>query len=187
MTPTIAGPDGTDETPEPGGSTCFGCHEELEPGEYAYRELFGEIDRTKDHDIVLETTGGIVLRNYCQQCWNQERGREKAAHYDVTDGDRLWSILEAADGKLVADMLPMLVGGRAWIRVVDGEVESRHSVHEKTGDGKIRFDTEPTEDFDVDDFGRYFDDPGDRTRVLLKPVEETPFADCNVPQEGGTQ
>lgn len=160
---------------EPGGSTCAHCREPLEEGEHVYRELFGSVEEVKDHDIILGRTGGIVLRNYCQACYNEQKNRDKGAHYDVTDGDRLWTILEAADGELVADMRPMLVGGRAWVRVVDGDVEARHSVMEKTSQG-FRFDTEPTEDFDVTRFGDYFDDPGDRTRVILKPAEETPFA-----------
>lgn len=175
MSPVIGGPDGTDETPEPGGSTCYQCWNDLEAGDHAYREVFGEIDHTTEHGVVFGTTGGVPTRHYCQDCYNEHRKRDKAAHYNVTDGDRLWDILAAADGELVADLLPMLVGGRGWIRVVDGAVEARHSVRERTDDG-MRWTTEPTEGFDVDRFGRYFDDPGDRTRVLLKPVEETPFA-----------
>ena len=177
MTPTIAGADDTDTTPEPGGRMCFSCRETFEPEQYAYREVFGAVGRVTDHGITFETTGGVPVRHFCQDCWNRERGREKAAHYDVTDGDRLWAILEAANGDLVADLLPMLVGGRAWVRVVDGDVEARHTVHERTDDGTIRFDTEASDDFDVTEFGELFDEPGDRTRVLLKPADETPFAE----------
>jgi len=176
MTPTIAGPDGTDDADEPGGRTCFGCHEGFESEQHAYREVFGKIGEVTDHGLVFGTTGGVVVRHWCRECWNNERGREKAAHYKVTDGDRLWDILDAAQGELVADLMPMLVGGRAWVRVVDDEIEARHSVHERTAEG-IRFDTEPSEDFDVAEFGKFFDEPTDRTRVLLKPAEETPFAE----------
>ena len=175
MTPTIAGPDGTDESDEPGGRTCRKCREEFEPGDYVYREVFGEVARTTDHGVVYETTGGVPVRHFCQDCWHEHRGREKAARYDVTDGDRLWNILAAADGELVADTKAMTVGGRGWIRVIDNEVEARHSTHERTDDGKIRFTTEPSEDFDVDDFGHLFDEPTDRTMVYLRPVEESPF------------
>jgi hypothetical protein len=183
MTPTLYSSLKTDEADEPGGSTCAGCAERFDEGEQAYRELYGSIDRLQDHSFVFSTSGGIVMRNWCQECWNERRGRAKAAHYDVTDGDRLWDILEAADGKIVADLIPMLVGGRGWIRVVGGDVKARHSTMTHTESG-IRFGTEPTEEFDVDDFGKYFDDPGERTRVQLRPVEETPFADCARAQEG---
>lgn len=172
--PTIAGSDEAMDSDEPGGATCAKCREEFEPDDHAYREVFGKVDHPVDHGIVFGTTGGVVVRHYCEECYREYRTREKAAHYDVTDGDRLWDILEASNGDLVADMLPMLVGGRGWIRVVDGEVDARHSVTRRTDQG-VRFDTEPTEGFDVDDFGHYFDDPNERTRVLLKPVEETPF------------
>lgn len=172
--PTIAGPDNTDDADEPGGSTCQKCRTDLADEDYVYREVFGSVDRTTDHGVIFGTTGGVVVKHFCQSCYREYRLRRKAAHYDVTDGDRLWAILEAADGDLVADLIPMLVGGRAWIRVVDGDIEVRHTVRGRTEDG-IRFDTEPTEDFDVDDFGQFFDDPNERTRVLLKPVDETPF------------
>lgn len=175
--PTIASADGTIDSDEPGGSTCRKCHDDIEPEDHVYREVFGEVDHTTDHGVVFGTTGGVVVHHYCDECYREHRTREKAAHYDVTDGDRLWAILEAADGELVADLIPMLIGGRGWVRVVDGEVEARHSTRERTEGGAIRFSTEPTPDFDVEDFGHYFDDPDDRTRVLLKPVEETPFAE----------
>ncbi|WP_135306323.1 hypothetical protein [Haloarcula amylovorans] len=178
MTPTVAGPDGTDDTDEPGGSTCFGCREAFDAEQHAYREVFGKVARVTDHGLVYGTTGGVVVRHWCQDCWNEQRGREKAAHYDVTDGDRLWDILEAADGELVADLMPMLVGGRAWIRITDGEVEARHSTREMTDDGKLRFGTESSEDFDVTRFGEFFDEPTDMTRVLLKPLDETPFGEA---------
>lgn len=178
MTPTIASSEDTIDRDEPGGRICQKCREPFEAEDHAYREVFGKIDRTTDRGIVFGATGGIVVRHYCEECYREHRSRAKAAHYDVTDGERLWDILEAADGDLVADMLPMLVGGRAWVRVVDGDVEARHTVRERTEDG-FRFDTEPTEGFDVARFGEYFDDPGDRTRVLLKPADETPFAEVD--------
>jgi len=179
MTPTIAGPDGTDDADEPGGSVCFGCRESFDAEQHAYREVFGEVAEVTEHGLVFGTTGGVVVRHWCRECWNERRGREKAAHYKVTDGDRLWDILEAAQGDLVADLLPMLPGGRAWVRVTEDGVEARHTTHERTDDGKIQTDTEPSEDFDVAKFGEFFDDPTDRTRVLLKPVEETPFAEAD--------
>ncbi|QIO25481.1 hypothetical protein [Haloarcula sp. JP-L23] len=179
MTPTIAGPDGTDDADEPGGRTCFGCRETFETEQHAYREVFGEVADVTDHGLVFGTTGGVPVRHWCRACWNRERGREKAAHYDVTDGDRLWAILDAADGALVADLMPILVGGRAWIRVVDGDVEARHTTRERTDEGGIRFGTEPSEDFDVTQFGEFFDEPTDMTCVLLKPADETPFAEVD--------
>jgi hypothetical protein len=177
--PTIGGPDDTDMTPEPGGEVCFNCKRELEAGDNAYREVFGEIDHTVEHGVVFGTTGGVPVRHFCQDCHN-DRTREKAAHYRVTDGDRLWEMLDASDGELVADLKAMLVGGRVWIRVINGSAEAL-SLHRRIDDGQLRFETESLHDFDADDFGQYFDDPGDRTLVLLKPAEETPFVD------GGSQ
>lgn len=156
---------------------CRGCSDQFGPEQYAYREVFGEVAHTVENGLIFGPTGDVVVRHWCQECWNKRRGREKAAHYDVEDGDRLWDILEAADGELVADLIPMLVGGRAWVRVVDGDVQARHTVRKRTDDGKMAFDTEPRRDFDVAAFGDFFDDPDYRARVLLKPAGETPFAE----------
>lgn len=176
MTPTIGGPDGTDESDEPGGSTCYKCREDLEAGDYAYREVFGEIDHTTDHGVVFGTTGGVPTRHYCQACYRKHRKRDKAAHYRARDGDRFWQILEAADGELVADLRPMMIGKRGWIRVVDGELEGRVTERYQTDDGRLGFRTKPW-DITVLDFADRFDEPGDRARVMLKPAEETPFRD----------
>lgn len=163
---------------KPGGSTCYRCHEPLEPGAYAYRESYSDIAEVTDHGIVYDSTGGIVVRHWCQDCWNDERGHEPATLYDVEDGDRLWEILAASEGRLVADTLPFTVGGRGWFRVVDGAVEARHAVREPLEDeAGFRHTTERTADFDAADFGRMFDDPGDIVRVYLRPLEDSPFAD----------
>lgn len=85
MTPTIAGPDGTDDSDEPGGRMCFGCREDFDPDQHAYREVFGKVVEVTDHGLVFGVTGGVVVRHWCRECWNRKRGREKAAHYNLID------------------------------------------------------------------------------------------------------
>lgn len=178
MIPTIAGPDGTDESDEPGGSTCQKCREDIEPGEHAYREVFGEVDHPTEHGVVFGTTGGVVVRHYCEDCYREHRQRDKAAHYEVVDPERLWAMLDASDGELVADCAPLFVGSRPYIRVVDGEAEGVKIVADADRENKIlrfepeRFDVSKERVFAVLRAER---NHPDGARVLLKPLEETPF------------
>lgn len=116
--------------------------------------------------------------HYCAECWRQEFQRPAAAHYEVEDGDRLWDMLAAADGRLVADLKPMFVGGRPWIRVVDDEVQvvAAHMRREEPG---VLTNTVERHDADRDWFDNVFDGAGVDgnipARVYLKPVDETPF------------
>jgi len=119
---------------------------------------------------------------YCAECWRKEFKRDAAAHYEVEDKERFWDILEAADGELVADLRPMFVGGRAWIRVRNGDLEGmrvRTRAHEESrviSFDSVRFDA------NRDWFGETFsgvedNDDGPPAIALLKPADETPFAD----------
>lgn len=118
--------------------------------------------------------------HYCPACWQHEFAREAAAHYEVTDAERFWDILEAADGRLVADCKPMFVGGRPWIRVVDGRLQVL-GAHMYRGDepGAIESRVERHEDADREWFDDVFADVGEHREppalALLKPEEETPF------------
>lgn len=170
--------DSTDMAAEPGGSTCYKCGEAFVADQHAYRESYGQIVERTDHGVVFGTTGGIVVRHFCQQCWQKHRGREDATYLKNMDPARLWGILKAARGDLVADSKHITIGGRAWVRVVDDGIEARHSTAERTDDG-IRFSTEPTPDFDRNDFADLFQpsEHEDRspTLVMLRSVEDTPF------------
>lgn len=123
------------------------------------------------------------LEHYCDSCWRREFKRDKAAHYEVTDAQQFWDILEAADGDLVADLRPIFVGGRPWIRVVDGDLQAMRATTERRqvgGEIIIEFGAEET---DVD--REWFDEtfhadqelPDRPTIALLKPAGETPFGD----------
>lgn len=123
--------------------------------------------------------------HYCPSCWREEFEREAAAHYEVESAQRLWDILEAADGRLVADLRPVFVGGRPWIRVRNGELEAMKSTRrtvEKDDKQILQFGVERT-DVDREWFNETFrgeeDLPDDEypTVVLLKPVDETPFTE----------
>lgn len=183
--PTIGGPDGTVDgrTDEPGGSTCKLCRDPIEPGDWAYRETHGKVATVEEHGLTFGFDGGVGVHHYCHDCYVEHRKREKVTHYPVPDADTLWEILEGANGTLVADAKPMTVGGRGWFRVVGGELEARHSVRRtvETDSGfEVRVTTEPSTDFDVNDFGDFFGDEPDETGrriVYLRPVGESPFAD----------
>lgn len=122
--------------------------------------------------------------HYCRSCWHEKFERDAAAYYEVTDPERFWRILEAADGDLVADLRPVFVGGRPWIRVVDGELQEMHTtVEADRANNILRFDVEKG-NVDREWFFRTFRDiselPDDVPQIaLLKPADETPFGYWN--------
>jgi hypothetical protein len=140
--------------------------------------MYGKVEETKSYGIRFkESESGHYPKLFCMRCWGRVRGRDAAAYYTPDDADQLWAVLTAANGTLVADLKALTIGGRGWVRIVDGAVEARHSVREKGDDGVIRFTTEPSEEFTRERFDELLDQPRDRRLVLLRPVSETPFAD----------
>lgn len=141
---------------------------------------FWDVD-TQNYD------SGPRTEHYCQECWQRYFARDAAAYYEVTDPDRLWDILAAADGKLVADLKHMFVGGRGWIRVVDGELQGLHVTRDVDTRPDTPIVTHEVEQTDIDD--EWFDDVFDSLHerdadddsvpriAMLKPVGETPFSD----------
>ena len=122
--------------------------------------------------------------HWCKACYRTHRDREVAVHYEIDDHERLWAILDAADGELVADTYPLTVGGRGYVRIVDGEPQAL-SIQTKVIHREPRvlgMTAESIEDYDREDFEALFsvqdDGEGDPPRrVFLKPTEETPFDD----------
>lgn len=121
--------------------------------------------------------------HYCQHCWSKEFKRDAAAHYEVTDAQQFWNLLEAANGTLVADLRPIFVGGRPWIRVVDGDLQAMRATVDAHDESRvIEFGTTEV-DVDREWFDETFradqdlPDSAHPTIALLKPADETPFAD----------
>lgn len=130
-------------------------------------------------------SGESYEEHYCPDCWREEFERDAAAHFEVHSAQELWEILDAADGRLVADLKPVFVGGRPWIRVRNGELEGMKATRRmvETDDKKImqfgveRFEPDweefvqalgADEDLSEDDYP---------TIALLKPADETPFTE----------
>ena len=181
----------TDQSRDDGEQRCHYCETELSGDDLTYRVLYGKYHEARDGVVSEKLAGrageeldpGTDERYYCLSCYKEHHDREKGAYFHHQGPEEMWSILKAADGRLVADTLFMTIGGRGWIRVVDGEVQARHSVRVRGGDDvdwDLGFETEPTPEFDSDRFEELFTLPGDRDRgehppVLLKPAHETPF------------
>lgn len=128
--------------------------------------------------------------HYCRSCWSEEFQRDAAAYFEVTDPEKLWNILAAANGDLVADLQPMLIGGRVWVQVVDGELRSMHvtrEMDERPDPPILKHTVEEIEEADRDWFDELFEDvvndedegqSGEEDMpiiVMLKPEDETPF------------
>lgn len=160
---------------------CDHCEEPIETAQQNKRTVrWGFWDAERQN-----FQGSPRQEHYCSECWREEFQREAAAHFEVNDAQRLWDILEAADGQLVADLGHIFVGGRPWVRIINGELEAIGSTRraiEQDGDRIIQFGYKGV---DVD--RQWFDEtfhaeessPDDEfpTIALLKPVEETPFDD----------
>lgn len=159
---------------------CHRCGDKLDGRVKVKR--FGEYDaRTQNFDH----TGGVIEHWYCDDCWQDHEAREPAAVFHPHSAEQLRAILDAADGALVADFVHYFVGSRPCVRVVNGELEGAtvrpEFDEQETPHGvriSVRFTAEP---FDIGD-GWIEDALGQRHElpesmpVLLKPVDETPFA-----------
>lgn len=165
---------------------CKHCGMTLSGDDLTYRVLYGRFEHATEGVVSEkhvarpgeEIEPGADERYYCFDCYKSEFDREKGAHFEYESSDELWSILEAADGRLVADAKPMTVGGRGWFRVVGGEVQARHSVvvqGNEDDDWDIGFDSEPTPEFEKEDFHEFFGGGKEIQLVYLKSVDETPF------------
>ena len=146
---------------------------------YAYLTVFGEWDRRQQG--FTASGGGTVTHHYCQRCYMKHYRADRAAYYDVDDADRLWTILDSSDGRLVADCKPIFVGGRPFIRVVDGEIECVAPKHHRSESEQLIRSHIERVDVDRDWFNDVFSqdqakaDDERPTRVMLKPINETPF------------
>lgn len=174
--------DGTDHQ----SVECRYCETTLSGDDATYRVLYGRFEHVHEGVISEKLVAGpgekvepgADERHYCLDCYTEEHDREKGAHFEYESADELWSILDSANGRLVADARPMTVGGRGWFRVVDGEVQARHSVMvsgDEDDDYDIRFETEPSPDFDREEFDEFFDGEKEIRLIYLKEVTETPF------------
>lgn len=157
-------------------ATCSECGEVIESEQDNTRVVrWGFWDEEKQW-----FQGSAHQEHYCPACWRYEFAREAAAHYEVTDVDRFWDILEAANGQLVADCKPMFISGRPWLRVVDGDLQVL-GAHMYRGDQPdvVKSRVERHEDVDREWFNDTFADVVEGSNppavALLKPAEETPF------------
>lgn len=166
---------------------CKRCETTLSGDDLTYRVLYGKYEHTasgtvSDKQVAgpgEEIEPGADERWFCFDCYKEQYARENGAHFEYETAEELWGILAAADGRLVADAMPLTIGGRGWFRVVDGAVQVRHAVRVKGGpddDWDIGFDTEPSPDWDKAETIKFFDRvEEDRRLVYLKPVDITPF------------
>lgn len=173
-----------DDPPE--AAACERCDTTLSDDDLTYRVLYGRFHHAAAGAVSEKQVAhagedldpGADERWYCFDCYKEYYDRDKGAHFNYESAAQLFAILDASGGQLVADAKAMTVGGRGWFRVVDGTVQARHSVAvagDETDDYDVKFETEPTPDFDREDFDEFFADRGDRGLVILKPVSETPF------------
>jgi hypothetical protein len=126
-----------------------------------------------------------AMRPLCSDCWTEEYGRTTGAHWSIDDPQRVWDVLRASDGELVADLAPLFMGGRPFVRVEsDGELTA---VGPTMIDGGENDEGTPVieekivrlEEFDRDALFEAVESardlPDDTGSVIIRPIEETPF------------
>jgi len=125
------------------------------------------------------------MRPLCRDCWTDEYARTSGAHWSIDDPQRVWDVLRASDGELVADLSPLFMGGRPFVRV-DGDANMTavgptliDGGENDAGTPVIEEKIVRLESFDRDalfeaiETGR--DLPNDTGSVIIRPIEETPF------------
>lgn len=128
-------------------------------------------------------------QSWCSECYEERQRRDGGTRFEIDDGaQELWRILEASDGRLVADLKPLFVASRPFVRVVDGDIQAIHVTRDvaspsKQSTGSERMVSAPTVHHATVDRG-WFDEILDKSIlseqkavVYLRPVEETPFGD----------
>lgn len=163
----------------PNGAHTIVCHRCDEP-----LDGWGHVVRSGKWLITDQRFDGTVQKHYCEECYRERYGREPAAYYDVEDAERLWAILAASDGRLVASLGPIRFGSDPQVRVVDGElrgvtarmVESDHPEYDVTTElvRIVDLDYDRLEEILTASLNR--DSP---TVVKLFPVEETMFPELD--------
>lgn len=160
-------------------STCARCGSERDG--HSYLVLYG--DWVPDRDAFARAP---EQRPLCRRCWSDYYQSVPGAYYELTDRadtQRVWDMLAASDGRLVADCYALFVGARPFVRVVDDEVRAVKPTLRPDPDAADDAYTTTTERLDIDR-DRFFEVlDAERTSrpkpavVILRPVEDTPFGD----------
>ena len=157
---------------------CQRCGDERDG--HAYLLVFGEWDTDRSGFERPPT-----MRPLCSDCWTEEYARTTGAHWSIDDPQRVWDVLRASDGELVADLSPLFMGGRPFVRV-DGDGELT-AVGPTLIDGGENSDGTPVieekivrlEEFDRDALFEAIESyqslPDNSGSVIIRPIEETPF------------
>ncbi|MCG1008247.1 hypothetical protein [Halorubrum lacusprofundi] len=157
---------------------CKRCGDERDG--HSYLLVFG--DWNPDRSGFERPPG---MRPLCRDCWTDEYARTSGAHWSIDDPQRVWDVLRASDGELVADLSPLFMGGRPFVRV-DGDANMTavgptliDGGENDAGTPVIEEKIVRLESFDRDalfeaiETGR--DLPNDTGSVIIRPIEETPF------------
>lgn len=153
---------------------CHRCDEPIE--EWCETRRYG----FWDEDAQNYETQPIEQR-FCRDCWSKDYGRRNGAHFRPESAQQLWTMLDAADGSLVA--IPCWWSGRPSIRVVDGEPEAAVTKPRdggQTADGTpiLKFESERIEGFDREEFDEVLAPPENEDFNLVRLLEpgQTAFA-----------
>ncbi|WP_254810637.1 hypothetical protein [Natronosalvus amylolyticus] len=152
-------------------SECHHCGATREG--HSYLVLYGDWNPERDG-----FSRAPIAEPVCRSCWREDYQRTVGAHWEVDDADTLWNVLEASNGELVADLYGLFVGGRPYVRVVDGELQCLGIKTKANREAQVLRVVPKFIDVDRAWFDELFNADSDRpTIAIIRPVEETPFGD----------
>lgn len=163
----------SDSLPVDNRSKCRRCQEYLNDGDMVYKESFGFWDAEDDEFEKEEPEN----REYCQDCWNRIGPKRQGTKFSINSGEDLYELLRSSEGQIVADFVPVVLGARPFVRVVEETVEIVTSTLREQGDvitTQFKFTTE-----DKSFFPEFFEPESSRGArfVYLRNVENTPFGE----------
>lgn len=160
----------TDDRPK-----CCSCNAYIENWAVLVKEGFW-------NGTAFEQGKDPIKKYWCQDCHQDQNNREAAAHHTLKDSDRLFNILSASEGSLVADTASVSFAGRGFVRVVDGDPQAINITQVKKEPKVIEHNAVAVQPFEESDFHNMFTpdtDIEDPVTIYLRPVDETPFINWN--------
>lgn len=163
-------------------TTCYDCGDYLQDGEFIHEIVYSSWE-AQSNDFASDEP---QREKYCEECWDDIRPSNKGTQFEVDTVDELWNILSASNGKLVVDCKSHFVGGRPYLRVLNGDVQEAVINRRQVGDGTLGLSTE-FEQRDRQDFEELIESiiNGDLPPIVrLRNSENTPFADLKDTDSG---
>lgn len=152
--------------------SCNQCDSVLKDGRTVHRISYTDWD-AENQGFQKEP----IEENYCRDCWSNIRPSNNGTEYEIESAEKLWRILSASSGQLVADFSSVILGSHNIVRIKNNVCQRAYSKRQVVGDNiiGIRYEYEIK---NRDWFDRFISDIVDNdlpSYIKLINVEETAF------------